>query len=215
LTELSGIWAHEEKTRGRASGKSKSLKSILLISRKYGLDPALLMDALTEAWRNKIYHYRSLNISCREVRQDSVTFLLTNEDKVVSQFPMKLELLRDQDSLKTLIGNFPISNYAKTNPLPRERRIDELRFGMKRISVVAKIIDIPPKKLVTTEFGNQLYVSNVRIADGTGSIRLSLWNGQIDEVHVGDEVRVENCYVACFAGEPQLRVGRNSRISVV
>jgi len=215
LTELSRTWAHEEKTRGRSSGNSKSLKSIVLISKKYGLDPKLLIDGLTEAWRNKIYQYGSLRISCREIKHDFATFLLTKEDKVVSQFPLKMELLKDPDFSKNLVRNVPISSYARINPLPRERRIGELRFGMKKVDVVARIVEIPPKRLVTTEFGNQLYVSNVRIADGTGSIRLSLWDGQIEEVHVGDEVKVENCYVACFAGEPQLRIGRNSRLSVV
>ena len=86
---------------------------------------------------------------------------------------------------------------------------------MKKVDVTGKVIDIPPKRLVTSEFGNQFYVSNVRIADETGSIKLSLWNGQIDMVLVGDVVDVKDCYVANFAGEPQLRIGRNGTISVV
>jgi len=215
LVEVSRIWIHEEGVRGRSNGNSKSLRSIVLISRKFGLDPKLLIDALTEAWRNKRCRYGSLEISCREIKHGFATFLLTKEDRVVSQFPLKMELLEDPDFSKNLVLNIPISNYPKINPLPRKRRIDELRFGMKRINVVAKIIEIPPKRLVTTEFGNQLYVSNVRIADGTGSIRLSLWNGQIEKFHVGDEVKIENCFVACFAGELQLRIGRNSTISVI
>ena len=86
---------------------------------------------------------------------------------------------------------------------------------MKTVDVTGKVIDIPPKRLVTSEFGNQFYVSNVRIADETGSIKLSLWNVQIDMVRLGDVVDVKDCYVANFAGEPQLRTGRNGAISVV
>jgi replication factor A1 len=100
-------------------------------------------------------------------------------------------------------------------PFQKQKRIDELKFGMKRINVDARIIEIPPKRLVISEFGNQFYVSNVRIADETGTIRLSLWNGQIEKVHIGDKVEIENCYVSSFAGEPQLRIGRNGIMSVI
>jgi len=215
LIELSRTWAHEEKTRGRSSGKSKLLKSIVLISIKYDLDPKLLIDAFAEARRNKIYDYGSLKISCREEKRDSVTFLLTKEDKVVSQFPVRLELLRNPDFLKNLVQNIPISRYVKMMPFQKQKRIDELRFGMKRINVDARIIEIPPKRLVISEFGNAFYVSNVRIADETGTIRLSLWNGQIEKVHIGDKIEIENCYVSSFAGEPQLRIGRNGIMSII
>jgi len=215
LIRLSRTWLYEETTRGRSSGKSKEVKSIVLISAKYDLDPKLLIDALAEAYRNKIQHYGSLKISCREVKQDLVTFLLTKEDKVISQFPVKLELLRNPDSLKNRVQNIPISSHIKMEPFQKQKKIGELRFRMKRINVDAKIIEIPPKRLVTSEFGYQFYVSNVRIADETGTIRLSLWNGQIEKVHIGDEVEIENCYVSSFAGEPQLRIGRNGIISVI
>jgi len=215
LIRLSRTWLYEETTRGRSNGKSKEVESIVLISAKYDLDPKLLIDALVEAYRNKIHHYGSLKISCREVKQDFVTFLLTKEDKVISQFPVKLELLRNPDSLKNRVQNIPISNYIKMEPFQKQKKIGELRFGMKRINVDAKIIEIPPKRLVTSEFGNQFYVSNVRIADETGTIRLSLWNGQIEKVHIEDKVEIENCYVSSFAGEPQLRIGRNGIISVI
>jgi hypothetical protein len=46
------------------------------------------------------------------------------------------------------------------------------------------------------------YVSNVTIADDTGSIRLSVWKNRGDKLHAGDEVELTNCYVARFAGQP-------------
>ena len=53
------------------------------------------------------------------------------------------------------------------------------------------------------------------IADETGSVRLSLWNDQIDKVHVGDEVELKNCYVVGYRGEAQIRIGRRGTLSVV
>ena len=86
---------------------------------------------------------------------------------------------------------------------------------MKGIDVNAKIIKIPPKQDVLTKFGVEAFVSNISIADETGTIRLSLWNDQIDKVHIGYEVEVENCYVASYIGELQLRIRRKGKISII
>ncbi|RLI34349.1 hypothetical protein DRO66_08970 [Candidatus Bathyarchaeota archaeon] len=105
-------------------------------------------------------------------------------------------------------------------PLEQERyqkkqQIDNLRFGMKGIDVKAKIVEVPPIKPGITRWGTECYVSNAMIADETGSIRLSLWNKQIDKVRVGDEVELTNCSVSRFAGQPQLRLRRKSTMSVI
>ncbi len=86
---------------------------------------------------------------------------------------------------------------------------------MKGIDVTATIVEVPPIKPVITRWGSECYVSNVMIADETGSIRLSLWNQQVDRVRVGDEVELKNCYVSRFAGQLQLRLKRKSIISVI
>jgi len=95
------------------------------------------------------------------------------------------------------------------------QQVGNLRFGMKGIDVTAKIIDVPPITPVVTRWGSECYVSNVKIADDTGSIRLSLWNGQVDKVRAGDEVELKNCYVSRFAGQPQFRLRRKSTMSVI
>ncbi|RLI38467.1 hypothetical protein DRO66_01505 [Candidatus Bathyarchaeota archaeon] len=105
-------------------------------------------------------------------------------------------------------------------PLEQERyqkkqQIDNLRFGMKGIDVTAKIIEVPPIKPVITRWGSESYVTNVMIADETGSIRLSLWNKMGNKVRVGDEVELMNCYVSRFAGQPQLRLKRKSTMTVI
>lgn len=190
-------------------------KSIVLISRKYDLDPKLLTNAFIEAFENKVHQYGSLKVTCRNVNQDSATFLITNEEKVVSQFPIKLDILRKPNTLIRLVQTFPVSYHAKKEIRDKQKKINELHFRMKGISVKAKIIKIPPKQTVFTSFGTEAYVSNVSIADETGTIILSLWNSQIDKIHIGDEVEIGNCYVARYAGELQLRMRRNSALSVI
>jgi len=84
---------------------------------------------------------------------------------------------------------------------------------MKRVDLKAKIIEIPPVRSVVTRFGQKAKVTNIKIADDTGSIRLSLWNKRADSLHVGDNVEIENSYVARYRGELQLRLGRKGTIN--
>jgi replication factor A1 len=84
---------------------------------------------------------------------------------------------------------------------------------MKRVNLKAKIIEIPPMRRVLTKFGNVASVTNIKIADDTGSIRLNLWNNQMDDLYVGDNIEIENSYVARYRGELQLRLGRKGIIN--
>jgi OB-fold nucleic acid binding domain. len=52
------------------------------------------------------------------------------------------------------------------------------------------------------------------IADETGTVKLTLWNEQIDKVNVNDTVKVENGYVTSFKGEIQLNVGKYGKLTV-
>lgn len=208
-----------EPNRGRPKRKSNlygaPLKSIVPMAEKHDLNPKLLVEAFVESWRKKTSQCGSLTIRCRLMNQDSAIFLVTHEGKAVSQFPIKLEALEDPNSFKSCLENIPIPNYTKNETEQKQKKIGDLRYGMKRIDLKAKIIEVPPMKAVLTRFGTQSYVSNVVVADETGSIRLCLWNEQINKVHVGDGVEIENSYVASFAGEPQLRIGRKGMISVI
>jgi replication factor A1 len=219
MTEVPRTEIYDGQSRGRPRGNYRlfrnPLKSIVLIAKKHDVDPNLLIDAFVEAWRHKVSHCGSLTISCRTVNQDSATFLLTNKETVISQFPIKQEALRIPDSFRHYIQYIPTPTLSSEKSKPRQKKINELKSGMKGVGVTAKIVTIPPRKLVDTRWGGQSYVSNISITDETGSIQLSLWNNQIDSVHVGDVVEIENGYVASFAGEPQLRLGRKGTLSTV
>ena len=210
-------WEREQ--RGRPRGNSNAyhahLKSIVKIARKHVVDPKRLVDSFVEAWENMIAQCGRLTISRRGITRDSATFLITKEEKVVWQFPVALENLRNPEVLKKLIQDMTLPQPLERELYQKKQQIDNLRFGMKGIDVTAKIIEVPPIKPVLSRWGSECYVSNVKIADETGSIRLSLWNKQIDKVRVGDEVELTNCYVSRFSGQPQLRLRRKSTMSVI
>ena len=87
--------------------------------------------------------------------------------------------------------------------------IKDLRNGMKRVTVEANIVEKGETREVRSRYKDETYkVADAVVADETGSIKLTLWNEQIDQVEVGNKIKIENGYVTSFKGEIQLNVGK-------
>jgi replication factor A1 len=94
-------------------------------------------------------------------------------------------------------------------------KIKELQDGMKRVNIQAKVTEKSEPREVTSKARGQTFkVADVIIADETGTIKLTLWNEQIDQVKVDDVVKIENGYVTSFRGEIQLNAGKYGKLSV-
>jgi len=94
-------------------------------------------------------------------------------------------------------------------------KIKDLRDGMKRIEVEATVTDKTSPREVMSRYKDVVHrVANATISDDSGSIKLTLWNDQIEQVNVNDKVKIENGYVTSFRGEIQLNVGRYGKLSV-
>lgn len=86
---------------------------------------------------------------------------------------------------------------------------------MKRVSIQARVAEKSDPREVTSRFGDQKYrVASATISDETGTVKLTLWNDQIEMVNINDTVRVENGYVTSFRGEIQLNVGKFGTLTV-
>jgi replication factor A1 len=208
--------------RGRPRGENKlyfePLFSITKIASKYDIDPKLLVESFIEAWKSKDAHCGRLKITCRGVidNENSAVFLVTCEGKVVAQFPIKTEIIENENVFKNHLQQIPIREIRERynrKDTGLKKTISQLRYQMKKVDLKAKIVEIPPVRRVMTRYGNVAKLTNIKIADDTGSIRLSLWNKGIDDLHVGDFVEIENSYVARYRGELQLRLGRKGTIN--
>ena len=94
-------------------------------------------------------------------------------------------------------------------------KIEELRDGMKRVNIEAKVTEKSETREVQSRYGNQKYqVADALITDETGTIKLTLWNEQIDQVNVDDTVKIENGYITSFRGEIQLNAGKYGTLNV-
>jgi len=102
---------------------------------------------------------------------------------------------------------------AKQNPAPAHLKIENLRVGMKKVNVIAKVLETSEPSKVHTQFRDNALVSNAWIGDDTGKIMLCLWDQQVNAVSLGDCIEVKNAHVAMFKAEKQLRLGKNGTIT--
>jgi hypothetical protein len=182
---------------------------------KYGIDLEKFFGSFVEAWKRQESTCESLSIKCRKKTRDNAVFLITNNSKVVAQFPIPKYVLKEAGSLKEFVHSGASKRTLIERVEVKHLRIGDLKSGMNRINLKARILEIPKPRSVITRFGGFATVTNASIADETGIIQLPLWNKQIDAVSVGDLIRVENARVVTFRGKRQLRVSRGGQLSIV
>jgi replication factor A1 len=193
------------------------IQYLVRISNKYGLDTHRFLNCFVEAWTQKESLYKGISILCRQKTTEDGVFLLTRDQSVIAQIRLSETTLRylptiDVASLPS--DKSPSARRAEKRG-PVDVKIKDLSPGVKWVNLRAKVVEKPNTRTVFSRMGTPLGVSTATISDNTGSIKLPLWNAQIDMVSVGDTVQIENGSVKSFRGERQVSVGRQGRLVVV
>ena len=212
-------------TRGRPPGRFHSYHDIRIleylakISAKHEIDSDKFFSSFLDAFQHEEATCGELSIECRVKTRDYAIFLITNSHKVLAQFPIPGYLLRETDPLKEF--RYVLEHVRRASVKEREVSrascllIKDLKAGMKRVSLKARILEISEPRLALTRFNDYVMFANVVLSDGTGAVKLTLWNGRIKMVSVNDIVQIENADVIVFKGKLQLRMGRSGRLNVL
>jgi len=209
-------------TRGRPPGRFHSYDDIRLleylagISVKHEIDSGKFFSSFLDAFEHVEATCGELSIECRVKTRDYAIFLITNSHKVVAQFPIPEHILAKTNPLKEF--TYRSSSFLRNSVQQAKSnhyQIKDLRVGMKRVNIKARVLEVSQPRLVATRFGFYANVTNVLVTDETGTIQLPLWNKQIDEISAGDFIQVENASVIVFRGVRQLKVGRSGKVSVI
>jgi replication factor A1 len=94
-------------------------------------------------------------------------------------------------------------------------KISELKVGASNVTVQGKVTQKDAPREVVTKYGKRLSVANIMLQDDTGSIAMSLWGADINNVDIGDLIEIENGYVNEFRGTPQLASGKFGKVKVI
>ena len=97
----------------------------------------------------------------------------------------------------------------------RKMNIGDLKAGMRNVNVMGKIETLKDTRTVNLRSGGTAQVADAILSDETGTIKLSLWDDQIQMVGEGDDVSIENGYTQSFRGENSLNIGRYGKLSKI
>jgi len=150
---------------------------------------------------------------------DHAIFLITKNHEVVAQFPMSRNLLRETAPLK----RFAHAIEREKDALMKKRnakavtchKIKDLKAGMKRISLKARVLAISRPQQALTKYNDYVLFANATLTDETGTVKLTLWDRRINSLSINDIVEIENARVTAYRGETQLRIGRKGKLRVI
>jgi len=116
-------------------------------------------------------------------------------------------------------GSVEIEPKGKPTDLPpseaKAKSISGLSAGEQSVDLTARISNIFPERTFLRKDGSQGRVASLMLQDGTGLVRMSVWDSKVDslkELKVGDAVRVEAAYTKEGIGGVELQLGSRGRI---
>jgi replication factor A1 len=194
------------------------MEYLAFLSVKAGIYLPELYHAMVAARETGKTACKNLTVEYRGSLKGAAIFLITRDAKVIAQFRLSEEiLLRKNICFETWMNTDKIRRQVnRQNTSPKlSMMVQDLRHGMKKVNIEAKVLETPNPSTVQTRYGNSAKVTNAWIADETGKIKLCLWNEQADLVTVGDTIQIKNASVFTFKGERQVRLGKTAIINVL
>ena len=92
--------------------------------------------------------------------------------------------------------------------------ISELTPRQGNVEVEGTIVEIGEPKTFN-KFGKELRVADASLKDDSGTVKLTLWNDDIERFKAGDKIKISNGYVNEFQGDMQLTSGKFGNIEKV
>jgi replication factor A1 len=158
-----------------------------------------------------------MSIQLRQKTKDNCVFLVTRDQKVIAQLHLSQKLLKYLPEVDP--ASFP---FIESTPASRmetletsDLQIKDIDARVRCVNLKAKVVGKSIPRYVFSRFGDALTLSTATISDGTGCMRMSLWNAEIGRVSIGDTVQINNGRVRTFRGELQVSLGRKGRLQVV
>ncbi len=209
--------------RGRPRGQRRSMAEttkllyLVKVSRKYELETNEFLSCFQDAWAHSKSSCKDVLIQCRQKTDNDGVFLVTKNEKIIAQIILSKDFLDNMPHIDT--SDYPSSESSTTKKTAKVGPIDidikDIDLDVKWVNLKAMVIEKTTPKGVYSRYGNPLSVSIATISDDTGTIKLPLWNAQINSIRVGDKLRIENGRVRSFRGELQVSVGTKGKIEVI
>lgn len=87
-------------------------------------------------------------------------------------------------------------------------KVKDLTPDAKQTNVLVKVVSIGERRTIDSRYGGSRQLAEATVGDETGTILLSLWEDQIDQVSPDEVILVDNGYVSLVRGHMRLNVGK-------
>lgn len=87
-------------------------------------------------------------------------------------------------------------------------KVDELTPASKRVNLNVKVLSLGDRKTIDSKFGGSRDLAEAVVGDETGTVIMTLWEDQINQIAPDDVLSVENGYVSLVRGHMRLNVGK-------
>ena len=209
--------------RGRPRGQWQSMAEmtrlwyLIRVSKKYGLDTRKFLMCFPHAWTHEKSSHNGISIQLRQKTKNNCVFLVTQNQKVIAQLHLSQKLLKYLPEVDP--ASFPFIEFTPASRMETletsDMQIKDIDARVRCVNLKAKVVGKSIPRYVFSRFGDALTLSTATISDGTGSMRMSLWNAEIDRVSIGDTVQINDGRIRTFRGELQVSLGRKGKLQVV
>jgi replication factor A1 len=104
-------------------------------------------------------------------------------------------------------------NEAQENKESPETKIEELKPGLKRVTVLFKVVEKGEVREVVSRRSIETHrVADATVGDETGTVKVPLWDDSIETIEIGKTHRLENGYTGLFGGTLQSKMGQHSEL---
>lgn len=189
---------------------------LIVVAEKYRLDKRRFIKCFPHAWKHGKSSYNGVLVECRQKTENDALFLVTRDKTIIAQVSLTEIVLKSLSHLDLDSYPWNESTLSSFNFKPMNVHIEDINRDVKRANLRAKVVEKSETKGVYSNYdGSPKKLSIATISDNTGSIKMQLWNDQIEKVSIGDSVQIENGRVKMFKGQFQVNIGRNSKLNVI
>jgi hypothetical protein len=193
------------------------IEHLAFLSVKFNLYISELYQALISARAIGKSTCGELTIDYRGTINHQIVFLITKINKVIMQFRVEEAfLLRKNISFESWLNTDKVRRQmSKQNLAVDSTFIQNLRRGMKKINLKAEVLENPETKVVNTQYGSRVKVTDMWVSDETGKVKLCLWGEQASLPSAGDMVQIKGASVRTFKGDNLLSLGRYGTLTIL
>jgi len=95
-------------------------------------------------------------------------------------------------------------------------KLSEVEPGKNVTDLVVRIVSVAPPKMINTRTGRKTQLTEVLVADGTGSTILSLWGfGEGSDLSAGKVIKIVDGWAKEWRGKVQLSLGRSGKYEIL